>query len=215
MVAWGPVIGAAIGAGASFLGARAQNKAALAATRAQMDFQRESAQNRYQWTMADMKAAGLNPILAYQQGGGAALQGSSYQPVNTLGGIPGAINSAFANQKMQAETAAIETGIGKIEEEIKNLAATRDNTNTDTYLKNVNAQLQSWTTQLTKSQISLTEQQKANLNAQLPILLEKLIVAQNEAEMADAEQELYEEAPWIRQLGSALKQLNPFLQRIR
>ena len=79
---WGALIGAGIGAISSAFGAKQQNKAAQAAAERQMAFQRESAQNRYQWTMADMKKAGLNPILAYKQGGGGTLGGSSYTPQN-------------------------------------------------------------------------------------------------------------------------------------
>lgn len=79
---WGSLIGAGIGAISSAFGAKSQNKAAQEAAERQMAFQRESAQNRYQWTMADMKKAGLNPILAYKQGGGGTLGGSSYTPQN-------------------------------------------------------------------------------------------------------------------------------------
>lgn len=42
----------------------------------QMRFQERSQRRRYQWTMEDMRKAGLNPILAYQQGGGSALSGA-------------------------------------------------------------------------------------------------------------------------------------------
>lgn len=38
-------------------------------------FTREVYHNRYQWTMSDMRAAGLNPILAYSQGTGGGVGG--------------------------------------------------------------------------------------------------------------------------------------------
>lgn len=76
-----------IGGAFSAFGASRQNDAARRAAATQMAFQREMFQNRYQWTMADMRAAGLNPMLAYQQGAGIGGSGASYTPVNELAGI--------------------------------------------------------------------------------------------------------------------------------
>lgn len=61
---------------ASAFGQERANKQNIALAREQMAFQEYSAKHRYQWTMEDMRKAGLNPILAYQQGGGAALGGA-------------------------------------------------------------------------------------------------------------------------------------------
>ncbi len=66
----------------SLAGTMLQNKAAKKAAGRQMAFQREMASTRYQRTMADMKSAGLNPMLAYKQGGGGVPGGASYTPAN-------------------------------------------------------------------------------------------------------------------------------------
>jgi len=82
----GSVASAAVGGLLGNKGSKDANKEAAASAREQMAFQKESAQNSYQWAVADMKKAGLNPMLAYQQGGSSALSGASYRPENTLAG---------------------------------------------------------------------------------------------------------------------------------
>lgn len=109
-----PIIGAAIGGGASLIGAQMQNSAAAAAADKQMAFQKESAQHSYQWATDDMRKAGINPILAYKQGGSGTLSGSSYTPQNVgaaaaTGATAGAgvASSAIAASRNQAELANI------------------------------------------------------------------------------------------------------------
>lgn len=98
--AWGPIsrIGSSLIAGGfSAFGQSRANREARRAAQRQMDFQERMFRNRYQYTMADMRAAGLNPILAYQQGGGAAPGGASYTPGNVGAGAAAALESGASS----------------------------------------------------------------------------------------------------------------------
>ncbi len=73
---------ALIGGALGLIGGSKQNKAAQAASQAQMDFQERMSNTQYQRVMEDMQKAGLNPMLAYKQGGAGTPGGSTYSPVN-------------------------------------------------------------------------------------------------------------------------------------
>lgn len=63
----GAVVGGVLGLASSMLGSNAADDAAELAYKRQKDMY----QNRHQWTVQDLIKAGLNPALAYGQGGGA------------------------------------------------------------------------------------------------------------------------------------------------
>ena len=82
---WGSIIGAGIGAASSLIGGQMQNQANREMAQNQMNFQDRMRSTSYQTAVADLKAAGLNPMLAYAQGGAAVPQGASAQMGNPLG----------------------------------------------------------------------------------------------------------------------------------
>ena len=122
-----------LGFGASALnyyGAREANKSNERLARNQMDFQRSSAREQmafqermsntaYQRSVEDMRKAGINPILAFNQGGastpsGASSSGASARVDNELAG---AVSSAlqFRAVKAQVEQARATTDLMRAE----------------------------------------------------------------------------------------------------
>ena len=70
------VISAGVGAVAGIGGTYMQNRMARDEAQRERNFQREMRNTQYQAAVADMEAAGLNPALAYQQGGAGGATGA-------------------------------------------------------------------------------------------------------------------------------------------
>lgn len=101
------VLPALIGAAGGLIGGLFQNSAANAQAERQMKFQEKMDSSKYQRGMADMKAAGLNPMLAYSQGGAGSPAGAS-APVTNVGeqavkGMQGSVSSASQANLMKEQ----------------------------------------------------------------------------------------------------------------
>jgi len=83
----GMIGSAAIGGGLSMLGASSANAANLKIAKKQMEFQERMSNTSYQRAMRDMRKAGLNPMLAFSQGGASTPGGAGAVMQNELEGL--------------------------------------------------------------------------------------------------------------------------------
>lgn len=107
----GPIAGELIGGAIGLFGAERQNVQSARAADKMMAFQERMFRNRYRYQMEDMRAAGLNPMLAFSQSPPGAPGGASYSPVN-IGAPLGAamsrgVSTALAAKRLREDTANI------------------------------------------------------------------------------------------------------------
>lgn len=120
------VIGSVVGAVGSIFGAKSQNDANRSISSDQMAFQERMSNTAYQRSMKDMREAGLNPILAYKQGGASSPPGAAIPAVNEL--EPG-ISTALQTLRLREELSNIRADtdtkktLAKLQEKLREKAS--------------------------------------------------------------------------------------------
>ncbi len=107
---------AGLAGGLSLLGGALRNRAASALSQRQMDFQERMSSTAHQREVADLRAAGLNPILSATGGSGASSPGGSMPTVENIAAP--AVSSALSARRLA--------------QDLKNLQAVELNTKAQT-----------------------------------------------------------------------------------
>lgn len=189
----GPIVGGIFGKS----GQEDANSANAAAADKQMAFQERMSNTSYQRGMADMKAAGLNPMLAFMKGGASVPDGARYEAHNENASLATGLSNVNMNQNELLEASTAKTVAdaekSKAEADLASAQAAEARARTPTYEENIKltrAQVQEVLEKIPQiaSSTDLNRTQAAKLSAEINNVVKqgRLLDSQSERELAQA-----------------------------
>lgn len=197
---------AAIGGGLSYLGQSSANSANMDIAREQMAFQERMSSSAHQREVADLRAAGLNPILSSKYGGASTPSGSAPVMQNALAGageaVRSGISSAVAATKVAAETENVLKSNELLEAQTKNTEAQTFKTDQEGKIL-FNQAPELW--KKPGAEVENIRATSTNLRATEPILREQLSSAKAAATRDEQTEKFLLENPRFRDLSMILE----------